>query len=167
MDLAPRDGTIIEIENNAGSHPWYDIYCWQDGQGWINVRDSSRSLASAERHLRWRPYEGEIAGYVDPTKDTHVTPAPRHVSRDEMLDDSQEPSNDTDSWWDRLLGWFRPDERARPISQYLEPNDSADLDFGSPGGFEAKERTSPRGEHLGLICERTRLQAGVASSRIP
>jgi hypothetical protein len=150
MGLAPRDGTIIEIENSHGTSAWYDIYCWRDGRGWVNARDSSRSIVSAEDTLRWRPYDPEIVGYTDPAKDSEGVPAQWGTNRKDAVEGSEEASVAL-SWWDRLLGLFGSDESERPIDQYLEPDDhSAGPDFGAAGS-----------------CERVPPETGIASASAP
>jgi hypothetical protein len=63
---APRDGTVIELQNNWGIAPTYSICKWVHGRGWQDAADE-RSGVSDGSHLSWRPYEGSVEGYRDPT----------------------------------------------------------------------------------------------------
>lgn len=72
---APRDGTVIEIQNNWGVAPHYCLCKWIHGRGWVYASDDNRGLIDGE-HLTWRPYEGEDASkYVDPTNGAQDTKA--------------------------------------------------------------------------------------------
>jgi hypothetical protein len=62
---APRDGTIVEIENRYGVAPTYGIFRFVAG-GWQNANEPRRGAAD-EAYLRWRPYKGIAKEYVDPT----------------------------------------------------------------------------------------------------
>lgn len=62
---APRDGTAIEIQNNWGVAPHYAVCVWTDG-GWRHADDPKRGMSDGA-HLSWRPYEGVINEYHDPT----------------------------------------------------------------------------------------------------
>jgi hypothetical protein len=63
---APRDGTVIEIQNNWGIAPTYSICKWVDGRGWQDAADECRGVGDGA-HLSWRPYEGQTSDYRDPT----------------------------------------------------------------------------------------------------
>ena len=69
---APRDGTVIEIQNNWGVAPSFGIYKWVDATGWVNARDDNFGVGDGA-HLSWRPFEGEASDYVDPTKGAQDT----------------------------------------------------------------------------------------------
>lgn len=62
---APRDGSIVEIESNAGIRPWYDLYRW-DGSAWASATIPS-TFISSEARAGWRPFTGDPAHYIDPT----------------------------------------------------------------------------------------------------
>lgn len=68
IESAPRDGTVIEIQNNWGVAPWFRLHRWVDQRGWVDADDDSRSLGSEDGlHLSWRPYTKTDRPYVDPT----------------------------------------------------------------------------------------------------
>lgn len=86
MDSAPRDGTVIEIMCTYGVAPWYDLVKWtneykawcvggDDAGHYITMTSSEPSWRSvtkgsspaSESSLKWRPYNGDPANYVDPT----------------------------------------------------------------------------------------------------
>lgn len=80
MDTAPRDGTVVELENRYGIAPWYGLFRWTaehhgytDTQpSWIMATDP-RSSVSNDASLRWRPFNGDVAEYTDPTNGAQVT----------------------------------------------------------------------------------------------
>lgn len=63
---APRDGTVIEIQNNYGIAPTYSICKWVSGRGWQNAVNESSGVSDGP-HLSWRPYVGAVDSYIDPT----------------------------------------------------------------------------------------------------
>lgn len=65
MTTAPRDGTVVELECTYGFTPWYGLHRWSGGH-WLSPNGRSSTIAT-DQHLRWRPYDGAIADYVDPT----------------------------------------------------------------------------------------------------
>lgn len=62
---APRDGTVIEIQNNYGVAPTWSICRWQGG-GWERADNPSHGVGDGP-WLSWRAYEGEVSDYIDPT----------------------------------------------------------------------------------------------------
>jgi hypothetical protein len=74
MESAPRDGTIVEVRCTYGVAPWYGLYRWTNtnspaaecGYEWTKATDSNMSVLD-ESCLMWRPYQGDVAAYVDPT----------------------------------------------------------------------------------------------------
>jgi hypothetical protein len=152
MGLAPRDGTIVEIENNHGSRPWFEIYCWRNGEGWVSARDWSRNLFTDEHNFRWRPYAGKTDDYVDPTFGAQNTLRYWGIDRKRTIDDAEEAS-ETNSWWDRLLALFRPEHPERPLDRYMEPADSWP-DHRAVAELKTAQNASPQGQ-LGRTCEQT------------
>lgn len=75
IDFAPRDGTVIEIEVDAGFKPWYGLHRWSDESGaWVSVWNERVGLIpEMEQNYRWRPYEGDLADYIDPTNGLQCT----------------------------------------------------------------------------------------------
>lgn len=69
---APRDGTVIEIRNDYGIAPWYGIYKWADGRGWVDATDDRKGTADGE-FLSWRHYNRTVADYVDPTNGAQMS----------------------------------------------------------------------------------------------
>lgn len=72
---APRDGTIIEIQNNFGIAPTFRICRWSKdchSPGWKDANDTTRGVVDGP-HLSWRPYKGEVGSYVDPTNGAQET----------------------------------------------------------------------------------------------
>jgi hypothetical protein len=65
INAAPRDGTVIEIQNNWGVAPWFGLYKWVGGRGWQDAADERSSVSDGE-HLSWRSYSGDLVAYVDP-----------------------------------------------------------------------------------------------------
>lgn len=63
---APRDGTPVEIQNNWGVAAHYGVCKWVEGRGWVYVNDQNRSMSDGS-HLSWRPYDGDVTSYTDPT----------------------------------------------------------------------------------------------------
>jgi hypothetical protein len=66
ITTAPRDGTVVEIQNNWGVAPWYAVCKWVPGYGWMNATDPTRGMSDGP-HLSWRPYTNNRSSYVDPT----------------------------------------------------------------------------------------------------
>lgn len=71
INTAPHDGTIIEIENTWGVHPWHDLRQWSnENQWWQSVTKSNRGTTCENRAskvtCRWRPYGGNISTYRGP-----------------------------------------------------------------------------------------------------
>lgn len=69
---APRDGTVIEMQNNYGIAPHFGLYKWAaksgDEYGWVSATDPNSSCGSTDAlHLSWRPYAGAVENYRDPT----------------------------------------------------------------------------------------------------
>jgi len=69
---APRDGTVIELKNDYGIAPWYGLHKWVVGRGWVDATDDSRGCGDGP-WLSWRAYEGNPAGYIDPTNGAQET----------------------------------------------------------------------------------------------
>jgi hypothetical protein len=63
---APRDGTVIEIQNNFGIAATYSICKWVQGRGWQDAADECSGVGDGP-HLSWRPYAGGVEEYRDPT----------------------------------------------------------------------------------------------------
>lgn len=104
MDSAPRDGTVIEIQNNYGVAPWYGIFRYggkmtiesctlesdgttffpcdnpkfvevDAGDSWVSVDRPGHGLdPKDERYWKWRPHT-DSAPYVDPTGGAQNTAA--------------------------------------------------------------------------------------------
>lgn len=84
MNTALRDGTIIEIRNNYGVAPSYGIYRWtnetkcisnngiskfkDDKFSWQNAQPDQSGSPFDETSLTWRPYNGTVEDYRDPTE---------------------------------------------------------------------------------------------------
>lgn len=66
ITAAPRDGTVIEIQNNWGIAPTYGLYKWAQGRGWVDAADDCRGVGDGD-HLSWRKHGGSVDGYRDPT----------------------------------------------------------------------------------------------------
>lgn len=83
--LRPRDGTIIEIRNEAVIKPWFGLYKW-GAQSWSLASKDNRPCARIQfhvepcsigvgrdghqwdsEHLSWRPFNGSVTDYTDPT----------------------------------------------------------------------------------------------------
>ena len=64
MSSAPRDGTIIETRCTYGVAPWYGLHKW-DGARWVSP--DGLSGVTGESTLAWRPHNGDVAAYIDPT----------------------------------------------------------------------------------------------------
>lgn len=69
---APRDGTVIETQNNYGVAPTFHLRKWVAGSGWVDPADE-RSGTIDGPHLSWRPYAGAIDAYCDPTGGAQMT----------------------------------------------------------------------------------------------
>lgn len=81
MNSAPRDGTVVELMCTYGVAPWYSLCRWtredmahgrdglmpftKDEPSWVKVEGGGGPFS--EGHLKWRPYDGDAAAYVDPT----------------------------------------------------------------------------------------------------
>lgn len=63
---APRDGTVIETQNNYGVAPTFGLHKWVDGRGWVDAADDCRGTGDGP-HLSWRSYSGDVSRYDDPT----------------------------------------------------------------------------------------------------
>lgn len=78
IETAPRDGTVIELENCYGIRPFYSLCRWVENRwgfssgGWIKA-DDENSGTSDGPWLRWRKYEGDPRTYIDPTRGAQVT----------------------------------------------------------------------------------------------
>jgi hypothetical protein len=68
---APRDGTVIETQNNYGIAPTFGLHKWERG-GWKNANDPTRGVGDGP-HLSWRPYTGAVKDYRDPTNGKQMT----------------------------------------------------------------------------------------------
>jgi hypothetical protein len=81
MSAAPKDGSIIEIENRWGAKPWRGLFRWADGttpvpaderargedpgaHGWRNVQHPTMGFIGGA--FAWRPFAGDPAKYEDP-----------------------------------------------------------------------------------------------------
>lgn len=84
MESAPRDGTMIEIQNNWGVAPWFGRFRWNDEDGrWRQVgsevfNEEGRliqwSACDADGDwLSWRPAPQHDGVYVDPTGGAQFT----------------------------------------------------------------------------------------------
>lgn len=77
IHTAPRNGTIIEIRCTYGVVPWYDLAKWTDerplyGGGVIKTKPAwilplKGDSVFSEESLTWRPYDGTLENYTDPT----------------------------------------------------------------------------------------------------
>ena len=68
---APRDGTVIEIQNNYGIAPTWNICRWERN-GWQNANDPNSGVGDGP-WLSWKPYAGEVSDYRDPTNGQQET----------------------------------------------------------------------------------------------
>lgn len=66
IDTVPRDGTLVELRNNYGVLPTYSLCRWMDGR-WKNAHPAQGGGPIDGAYLQWRPYDGDLANYVDPT----------------------------------------------------------------------------------------------------
>lgn len=100
IESAPKDGTVIEIQNSFGIRPWYGLFKWDNKMpittyacngepstcsvvsvktqnipySWVQVNESGTALDMADiDYLRWRPYHRHGA-YVDPIMDLQTIP---------------------------------------------------------------------------------------------
>jgi hypothetical protein len=101
IDSAPRDGTVIELQINAGFRPWYGLHRW-DGDRWVNATDPSSSLVS-ESNVCWRPYAGDPDHYIDATGGAQFTYRYWGVPRDGVFTEQNETEEQKPRWWERLL----------------------------------------------------------------
>lgn len=62
---APTDGTVIEVKCTYGVAPWYGLFLW-DGERWQDARQPHGGIKGGE-HFKWRPFNGDVKAYVDPT----------------------------------------------------------------------------------------------------
>ena len=69
---APKDGTVIEIQNNWGVAPWFMLSRWEAGK-WRAANNSNSAMADEGPHLSWRPYDGQVGQYCDPTGGAQYT----------------------------------------------------------------------------------------------
>lgn len=88
MGSAPRDGTWVEIKNSYGVAPYFGLARWttdglaQGSEGLVPfqhekpqwVTDDGGGYGSEDK-LTWRPYDGDIKAYVDPTNGMQNSPA--------------------------------------------------------------------------------------------
>lgn len=65
ISQAPRDGTVVEIQNNWGVAPWFGLFKFEDDE-WISATEAGAGVSDGT-HLSWRPYDGDPAEYLDPT----------------------------------------------------------------------------------------------------
>lgn len=65
MDTAPRDGTWVELKCTYGVAPWYCVAQWNIEE--LRWKKPDGSGPFSESSLHWRPYDGDIAAYTDPT----------------------------------------------------------------------------------------------------
>ncbi len=88
MESAPRDGTWVEIKNCYGVAPSYSIARWtthglaHSSDGLVPYEHSEPQWSSPdgggfvnEGSLFWRPYEGDVENYIDPTNGAQNSPA--------------------------------------------------------------------------------------------
>lgn len=141
MDSAPRDGSYVELECRYGVAPWYCIARWTDEvvssdqnglrHTWKQHEKSWQKPEGggpfSEGSLRWRPYNGEVSAYSDPTGGAQDSPAywrgaiaakyglpldafeedtRRNVARNAKVMASEPASKVSPSWWDRVRAWF-------------------------------------------------------------
>ncbi len=96
---APRDGSVIEIQNNYGIAPWYGIFKWVNERGWVDATDDNMGLGSDDGdHLSWRPFDGSPPSYVDPTNGAQDT------NEYWLRACGMSASHQTVPWWKRLFG---------------------------------------------------------------
>jgi hypothetical protein len=90
MTTAPRDGTVIEVINTYGVAPTYSLAKWTKERSAIG-QNGDRMLFTTEQpewvdavkgggwisesSLQWRPYNGTVTSYVDPTGGAQDSPA--------------------------------------------------------------------------------------------
>ena len=72
ITTAPRDGTPIELKNDYGIMPTYSLCKWVSGRGWVDANDDCRGVIDGP-HLTWRPFSGDVQGYIDPTNGAQET----------------------------------------------------------------------------------------------
>lgn len=89
MDTAPRDGTYVELKNTYGVAPWYCIARWTDENFALGANGTKMTFKTnkpswvkpdgvgpfSEESLHWRPYNGSVEDYVDPTGGMQNDPA--------------------------------------------------------------------------------------------
>lgn len=68
---APRDGTVIETKCDYGVMPWYGLHRFVDGM-WQDASNPHKGV-SESRDLFWRPYNGDVEKYIDPTRGAQDT----------------------------------------------------------------------------------------------
>lgn len=70
INLAPRDGTIIEIKDDHYERPRYCLASFTRGE----LESLTGTLAAPAHLLSWRPYKGTVESYIDPTGGYQDTP---------------------------------------------------------------------------------------------
>lgn len=73
MAIAPRDGTVIELQSTFGIaqnyelSKWAPVSSWITEKAWIDVTPSSAgAFYKDENCLSWRPFHGIQADYKEP-----------------------------------------------------------------------------------------------------
>ena len=77
ITTAPKDGSIIEIQNNWTLAPWYTLSIWNnDCESWQNLENGKviNSFHINGGHLKWREFKGNILRYKDPTNGEQFKP---------------------------------------------------------------------------------------------
>lgn len=130
MDSAPRDGTWVELKCTYGAAPWYclarwtdEMFCFNGRGGRSTFRSSGKSWRkpdgggpSSETQLQWRPYDGSVKDYVDPTSGAQ---------------------NSAGYWRGAIAAKYRlaPDSNAEKVSAPLPPSYNRKLAMFVVAGF--------------------------------
>ena len=98
---APRDGTVIEIQNNWGVAPTFGLSKWVSKRGWVDATNENSGTMDGE-HLTWRPFDGDPTAYVDPTNGAQNTQ--EYWLRACNMPAPHPQLQLTEPWWKRLFG---------------------------------------------------------------
>ncbi|KKM22606.1 hypothetical protein LCGC14_1623560 [marine sediment metagenome] len=98
---APRDGTVIEIQNNYGVAPTFRLSKWVSARGWVDATDENMGTSDGP-HLSWRPFDGDPTVYVDPTGGAQNTN--EYWLRACGMSTTHPQPRQTEPWWKRLFG---------------------------------------------------------------
>jgi hypothetical protein len=67
LNSAPHDGTVVEVLNTYGLAPTYGLFKYvKADKWWQDVRKANQGIVS-EVCMYFRPYNGTVSAYVDPT----------------------------------------------------------------------------------------------------